>query len=107
MDALNAVAANYLGTEGQAHGQLDEHAEQRVRRLKVKRASIIGQIAQLKSLRVAAYGAAGTPPDPVINFMPVFIAGHAAGKAVRFAYDQLGRPTGSELRAPISTTVPA
>ncbi|HEY1485742.1 MAG TPA: C40 family peptidase, partial [Micromonosporaceae bacterium] len=56
----------------------------------VKRASILGQIAQLKSLRVAAYGAAGTPPDPVINFIPVFTA-DAAGKAVRFAYDQLGK----------------
>jgi cell wall-associated NlpC family hydrolase len=58
--------------------------------LAAKRASILAQIAQLKSLRLAAFGPSGRTGDPVIHYLPVFTA-DAAGLAVKFAYEQLGK----------------
>ncbi|HEY2794609.1 MAG TPA: NlpC/P60 family protein [Micromonosporaceae bacterium] len=89
VDALNAAAATYVAQKNKLtvleNAQNNEYVL-----LKVKRASIKKQIAQLTSLRVAAYGSAGGPSDPVIHYVPVFSA-DAAGQAVRFAYNQLGK----------------
>jgi peptidoglycan DL-endopeptidase CwlO len=90
VDALNAAAATYVAQKQQLT-VLENTQANDYGLLKAKRASILGQIAQLKSLRLAAYGPTGTPAEPIINYIPVFTA-DAGGKAVKFAYDQLGKP---------------
>jgi peptidoglycan DL-endopeptidase CwlO len=59
--------------------------------LGVKRTTIEKQIAQLRAMRVTAYGPTGIgPAGPVDHFVPVF-SPDAAGQAVRFAFDQIGK----------------
>jgi cell wall-associated NlpC family hydrolase len=86
---LRRAAAAYLAQK-QKLSVLDHTQTNEYGILTAKKASILVQIEQLKSLRLAAYGPTGSPPDPLIHYLPVFTA-DAGGRAVRFAYDQLGK----------------
>jgi peptidoglycan DL-endopeptidase CwlO len=89
VDALDKAAASYLAQK-QKLTVLDSTQTNESGVLKAKRASIVSQISQLRTLRLTAYGPAGEPPAPAVDFVPVFTA-DAAGAAVRFAYQQLGK----------------
>ncbi len=91
INALYAAAHAYVDQQ-KSLSQLTIAQTLEYRQLKAKRTSITSQIAQLKSLRLAAYGQTGNPPsDPVSTFVPVF-SPDMAGRAVKFAFDQLGKP---------------
>lgn len=60
--------------------------------LATEKATILSQIAKLKSLRSAAFGPSGVDASArTSNYVPAYSAG-AAGRAVRFAYNQIGKP---------------
>jgi peptidoglycan DL-endopeptidase CwlO len=60
--------------------------------LRDKKATIIAQIAKLKALRLTAYGPAGLQATaPASDYVPVF-SPDTAGRVVKFAYDQIGKP---------------
>jgi peptidoglycan DL-endopeptidase CwlO len=88
IDALNESAAAYLAQQHKLT-VLDNTQTNEYGVLKAKKASILGQIAQLKSLRLTAYGPSGMSSDPLIHYIPIFTG--AAGAAVKFAYEQLGK----------------
>jgi cell wall-associated NlpC family hydrolase len=90
INALYSAASTYL-TQQKSLTVLDNAQSNDDTVLKEKRDSIRRRIAQLKSLRYAAYGPAGMPAQNTIDdFVPVFSPG-MAGQAVRFAFDQLGK----------------
>jgi len=88
VDALNSVTNAYLAQK-QRLTVLEYTQNKQYSMLKAKRTEIKGQIASLRSLRLAAYGSTGAPPTQVIHYVPLFTG--PAGAAVKFAYDQLGK----------------
>jgi peptidoglycan DL-endopeptidase CwlO len=90
-DALNDATRAYRDQQ-QLLVTLDQQQTTQYAVLAAKRKTILAQLATLKSLRLAAYGPSGvdsTTPDS--NYVPTYSAG-PAGQAVRFAYDQIGKP---------------
>ena len=91
VNSLGAAAATYVGQlQKLAALEYRQHSQYAV--LKAKRTSISDQIAHLKSLRRIAYGPSGaqsTSTSTGVHAPPTTAGG--AGKAVRFAYAQLGK----------------
>jgi peptidoglycan DL-endopeptidase CwlO len=104
LDDLTKAASAYV-REKQRLDVFDLAESNQYALLRTSRTDILAEIAHLKSLRFAAYGSTGSPGDPVIHYLPVFTAG-AAGKAVQFAYAQLGKAYRFGASGPNSTTVP-
>ncbi|HEU0240329.1 MAG TPA: NlpC/P60 family protein [Micromonosporaceae bacterium] len=71
---------------------LDEQQASLVATLATQKTAIQSQIKKLESIRVAAFGPSGVDSSAhVINYVPAYSA-DAAGRAVKFAHDQIGKP---------------
>ena len=91
VDALNDATHAYRDQQ-QMLVALDEQQTNQYAVLAAQKKTILAQIASLKSLRLAAYGPSGVDSTaPASNYVPTYSAG-AAGQAVKFAYDQIGKP---------------
>ncbi len=89
--ALNEATRAY-DDQQQMLVALDQQQTNQYAVLAAQKKTIVAQIASLKSLRLAAYGPSGVDSTaPVSDYVPTYSAG-AAGKAVKFAYDQIGKP---------------
>jgi cell wall-associated NlpC family hydrolase len=90
IDSLYRASKSYLDEQAML-GNLTNTQSLQYAELGAKRTTIEKQIAKLKAMRVAAYGPTGIGPSgPVDHFVPVF-SPDAAGQAVKFAFDQLGK----------------
>lgn len=91
VDALNGAIRAYRDQQ-QMLVALDQEQTTQQAVLAAQKKTILAQIASLKSLRLAAYGPSGVDSTaPVSDYVPTYSAG-AAGLAVKFAYDQIGKP---------------
>jgi len=91
VDALTEATRAYRDQQQMLVG-LDQQQTNQYAVLAAQKKTILAQIASLKSLRLAAYGPSGVESTaPVSNYVPTYSAG-AAGQAVKFAYDQIGKP---------------
>jgi len=91
VDALNDATRAYRDQQ-QMLVALDQQQTNQYAVLAAQKKTILAQIASLKSLRLTAYGPSGVDSTaPVSDYVPTYAAG-AAGQAVKFAYDQIGKP---------------
>lgn len=91
VNALNEATRAYRDQQ-QMLVALDQQQTNQSAILAAQKKTILAQIARLKSLRLAAYGPSGVDSTaPVSDYVPTYSAG-AAGQAVKFAYDQIGKP---------------
>jgi cell wall-associated NlpC family hydrolase len=91
VDALNEAARAYRDQQQMLVG-LDQQQTNQYAVLAAQKKTILAQIASLKSLRLAAYGPSGVDSTASVSgYVPTYSAG-AAGQAVKFAYDQIGKP---------------
>jgi len=90
-EALNDATRAYRDQQ-QRLITLDQQQTTRYAVLAAKKKTILAQLVALKSLRLAAYGPSGVDSTtPHSNYVPTYSAG-VAGQAVKFAYDQIGKP---------------
>jgi cell wall-associated NlpC family hydrolase len=90
-DALSDATRSYREQQ-QTLVTLDQQQTSQYTVLAAKKKTILKQIASLKSLRLAAYGPSGVDSTaPVSGYVPAYAPG-PAGTAVKFAYDQIGKP---------------
>jgi cell wall-associated NlpC family hydrolase len=90
INTLYAAAKVYTDQQGKL-ARLDSQQSNSYATLKVKRATIINQIAKLKGLRLAAYGTVGLPSTPPMSdYIPPYTPG-IGGRVVTFAVAQLGK----------------